>query len=102
MVFTIEYCGVPFDCDITFDEDLKEIKITKFAVEHFKDITEVAGVFEIAEYLAENRHILLFETTSNSGGIGYYIPAKFTLSCPNILLSLRLSHEGDENAHKPN
>ena len=34
MVFTIEYCGVPFDCDITFDED-KAVEIHSICVSGF-------------------------------------------------------------------
>lgn len=72
--------------------DLKEIKIIDFAAEVPKDITERAGMFEVAEYLATKKFMLLYNTTSNSGGVGYYIPSKFYASCPNIIESHRLSN----------
>ena len=90
--FDYEYLlgGVPHLVE-TYN-DLKEIKILDFAAETAKDITERAGIFEVAEYLASKKFMLLYNTTSNSGGVGYYIPSKFYMSCPNILESHRLSN----------
>ena len=72
--------------------DLKEVKIFDLSSEAVKDITERAGIFEVAEYLTSKKFMLLYNTTSNSGGVGYYIPSKFYMSCPNILESHRLSN----------
>lgn len=90
--FDYEYLfgGLPHLIE-TFN-DLKEIKIQDFSDGITKDITEKEGIFEIAEYLANKKFIFLYNTTSNSGGIGYYIPSKFYASCPNLLKSHQLSN----------
>jgi len=84
-------------CLVDSYNDLKEIKVLNFAVEQMKDITETPGVFEVAEQLYGGRYTLLYNTTSNSGGTGYYIPSKFNMSCLNILKSVALSNE-EKNA----
>jgi len=86
--------GAP--CLVESYNDLKCIKVVNFAVEKMKDITETAGVFEVAEQLYGGRYTLLYNTTSNSGGTAYYIPSKFNMSCINILKSVALSNVESE------
>jgi hypothetical protein len=82
--------------------DLKEIKIVDYSIENFKDITETAGIFEIAEQLYGGKYTLLYNTTSNSGGVAYYIPSKYYMSCNNIIKSIALSNEEKSDVNHTN
>ena len=78
--------------------DLKEIEIIDFTVkEKFNNITEAAGTFDVAEFIADKKFALLINITSNSGGTAYYIPSKFYMSCPNIVKSIQLTSAEYDN-----
>lgn len=59
------------------------------------NITEAAGDFDAADFiLPDNNFIALFMATNNSGGNVYYIPKEVFDQCPNIVESVRLTHNG--------
>ena len=85
--------GTP--CIVETYEDLKQIDVLTHhqAEDRWCNVTEVAGDMDIAEFLTPE-WIFMLLCTNNSGGIGYYIPARFTAQCPNLLRIIAFHKDG--------
>lgn len=85
--------GTP--CIVETYEDLKQIDVLVHnqAEDRWCNVTEVAGDMDIAEFLTPE-WIFMLLCTNNSGGIGYYIPARFTEQCTNLLKIIAFHKDG--------
>jgi hypothetical protein len=55
------------------------------------NITETAASFDSAEWVADNKWVVLFLATNNAGGESFYIPKDIVDQCPNIQKSIDMT-----------
>ena len=91
--FDYWFGGTP--CIVETYEDLKQINVLVHnqTENRWCNVTEAVGDMDIAEFLTPE-WIFLLLCTNNSGGVGYYIPARFAEQCPNLLKIIALHNEG--------
>jgi hypothetical protein len=77
--------------------DLKQITsaVCDESNNRYKDITQIATVFDVCEYVDET-YIQILLCTNNAGGDTYLVHKKFIPFCPNIEKSIELTKEANE------
>jgi len=76
-------------------EDLREItiygKFSESNPDEWETLADVAGCFEICEFLPTGTYVNIYTTTSDAGGPTYFIPFEIAIKCPTVLESIELS-----------